>query len=117
MTRKRDDKYSTQFGLWLREQKAIDSKLGFRATDLDYLWDNYLTGEWMLIEEKRRMHEITYPQREQFKKLHKAISDEKYKGFHLLQFEKESPEDGMIFLNKVEITKEELIKFLRFGND
>jgi len=46
-----------------------------------------------------------------------TFSDEKYKGFHLLQFEKESPEDGMIFLNKVEITKEELIKFLRFGND
>jgi len=51
MTRRRNDNHSTEFGLWLREQPDIDSKLGYITTNLDYVWKNYKTGDWMLIEE------------------------------------------------------------------
>lgn len=52
------DKNSTEFGLWLREEKEIDSSLGFIATNLDYVWCNYKNGLWMIIEEKRFMGKI-----------------------------------------------------------
>jgi len=53
MTKPRFDDKSTEFGLWLRNQKEIDSGLGYITSNLDYIWRNYNTGDWMLIEEKR----------------------------------------------------------------
>jgi hypothetical protein len=44
----RIDKLSTDFGKWLRAQPEIDSFLGYRATDLDYVWANVETDDWML---------------------------------------------------------------------
>ena len=69
MTKQRYDNHSTEFGLWLREQLELDSKLGFITTNLDYIWENYNTGEWMLIEEKRYMGKVGYSQGKLFKKL------------------------------------------------
>ena len=115
MTRKRYDSHSTEFGLWLREQKEIDSKLGFITTNIDYMWSNYKTGQWMLIEEKRHGSDVRYSQREQYKVIHKACQyDSLYCGIYLLVFENTSPDDGKIYLNREEITKEQLIKFLKF---
>lgn len=115
MTAQRRDKHSTEFGLWLRQQNEIDSALGFLATNIDYMWCNYKTGAWMLIEEKRHGKLVRPWQRQLFKKLHEACKNAKdYKGFHLLAFENTSPEDGKIFLDRKEITKADLIKFLRF---
>lgn len=114
MTRKRNDNHSTEFGLWIREQEDIDSKLGFVASNLDYIWTNYKTGQWLLIEEKRYMSPLTYSQKEQFKTLDKICKlDKSYKGFYVLMFENTSPEDGKIFLNNKELTKDELIDFLK----
>lgn len=114
MTRKRNDSHSTEFGLWLREQPEIDSSLGYVATNIDYVWHNYKTGEWMLIEEKRYMAEPSYAQRQVFRVVNKAIRDSKYKGFYLIQFENTTPDDGRIFLDRKEISKEQLISFLQF---
>lgn len=117
MTRRRNDSHSTEFGLWLREQKDISSSKGFIATNIDYLWENYKTGQWMIIEEKRYMSDLTFPQREQFKKLHnkiEKIGDNSYKGIHLLQFENTTPEDGKIYFDRKEITKDQLIDILMF---
>jgi hypothetical protein len=115
VTAQRRDKHSTEFGLWLRAQKEIDSALGFVATNLDFVWCNYDTGEWMLIEEKRFGAAIKSWQREIFKRLHDACKGaDGYKGFHLLVFEKTNPEDGKIFLDRKEITKDDLLKFLKF---
>ena len=114
MTRKRYDSHSTEFGLWLREQAAIDSSLGFVATNLDYIWANHKTGAWMLIEEKRHGSNPTYSQRELFKVLHGACKDAPgYRGIHLLTFENTSPDDGHIYWDRQEITREQLITILR----
>jgi len=114
MTRKRNDSHSTKFGLWLREQPEIDSSLGYVATNIDCVWQNYKTGEWMLIEEKRYMAEPSYAQRQVFRVVNKAIRDSKYKGFHLIQFENTTPDDGRTSLDRKEISKEQLISFLQF---
>ncbi|MCD6297942.1 MAG: hypothetical protein J7M30_12405 [Deltaproteobacteria bacterium] len=116
MTRKRFDSHSTEFGLWLRKQRNIDSSLGYIATNIDYVWRNYKTGDWMLIEEKRYMTKVKRWQQEIFNLLTWCSKHHpKFHGFHILQFENTSPEDGEIFLDGRKITKEELINFLQFS--
>jgi len=115
MTKQRNDSHSTEFGLWLRVQPEIDSKLGYIATNIDYVWKNYKTGEWMIIEEKRYNSVVKEWQRKMFKMLHSVCRfDKNYHGFNLLVFEKTGPDDGHIFLNGNQISKEYLIKFLKF---
>lgn len=115
MTQRRHDNHSTEFGLWLREQNEIDSKLGYITTNLDFVWRNYKTGEWILIEEKRYKKDCAQWQKEIFSILHKASrNDKNYKGFYFVQFEKTSPEDGRIWINYKEATKQELINILKF---
>jgi hypothetical protein len=118
MTQARRDSHSTEFGLWLREQKEIDSSLGFVASNIDYLWRNYKNGEWMLIEEKRYGGLVKPYQLELFRILDAACKhDINYKGFHVIKFTNTSPEDGKIILDGTEITKQQLLAFLRFEFD
>lgn len=115
MTQQRRDSHSTEFGLWLRQQKEIDSKLGFVASNIDYVWRNYKTGEWMIIEEKRYGKDCPQWQRDIFAMLHKAAqSDPKYLGFYFVKFEKTNPHDGKIWINNKLATPELLVKLLRF---
>jgi len=115
MTRKRNDNHSTEFGLWLREQKVIDSKKGFLASNLDFIWTNYKNKKWLLIEEKRYMAKIKQWQRKMFITLHNAAkNDSNYQGFYFIQFEKTSPEDGKIYINHELRTKKELLDLLLF---
>lgn len=115
MTVQRRDKHSTEFGLWLREQEEIDSSKGYLASNLDFIWRNYKTGQWMLIEEKRYKADMKNWQRETFKILHNAaLSDKKYRGFYFVQFENTSPDDGRIWINYKEKTRQDLINLLQF---
>lgn len=118
MTRERWDEHSTEFGLWLRKQNEIDSGKGYIATNIDYLWMNYKNQKWMLIEEKRYNSDVKFPQTKMFDLIDKACkSDKNYQGFHVLKFEKTNPGDGRIYLNGKEVTRNELINFLRFDNE
>lgn len=116
----------TPFSLWLRNRAPdnetvlrdpdpIASSLGYVTSNVDFLWRNYKTGLWMLLEEKRHKATVSWPQQQIFKVIHQACADTPgYKGFHLLTFENTSPEDGMIWLNNLEITKADLLNFLHF---
>lgn len=113
MTKVRYDNHSTEFGLWLRGVHEIDSGDGFLASNLDYIWMNYKTGDWMLIEEKRYMSKMKRWQKDIFRTIHKASkSDPKYRGFAFIQFEKTSPEDGKTYWNNKEISRDELVRRL-----
>jgi hypothetical protein len=139
MTQQRRDNHSTEFGLWLRNQRQesaicpqcsqeirenvgerwrnpdqIDSKYGYTTSNIDFLWRNYKNGLWMLIEEKRKGKKPERWQREMFEILDKSIKDSNYKGFHTIVFENTSPEDGKIYLDDELVTKEQLVKFLSF---
>lgn len=106
---------ASSFSDWIREQKRLESKIGFVTTNIDFLWRNYKTGQWMFIEEKQYMADVNYPQRKSFQMIHSKVkNDFDYCGFHLVQFEKRSPEDGKIYLNRKLITKERLLDFLAF---
>lgn len=118
MTRPRYDNHSTEFGLWLREQKSIDSRLGYVATNIDFVWRNYKTYQWMLIEEKRFFAEMKYAQSQMFQLLHTAAcSNPQYRGFYFIQFERTNPDDGAIRVNGHDFTKEQLIRLLQFDEE
>ena len=115
MTRQRNDEHSTELGLWLRQQPAIDSKLGFVATNIDYLWSNYKTKQWLLIEEKRYGRKPAFSQRQLSAILNKVAQyDKNYCGFYLVVFENTSPLDGLIWINHKEANADSLTKLLRF---
>jgi hypothetical protein len=113
MTCRRRDAHSTEFGLWLRDVKPLDSKQGYIATNVDFIWSNFYSKEWMIIEEKRYFAGVPYWQRGLFASLHNlALSDAKYKGLVVLQFQKTSPSDGKMYWNKEEITEQDVINRL-----
>lgn len=105
----------TEFSNWLRKQPEIDSKYGYQTSNIDFMWLNKYSNAWMLLEEKRYNGKIYDFQRRMLNILHKAgLNDPNYRGVHLLQFEKTSPEDGRMWLNHVGINKYQLLQFLRF---
>lgn len=115
MTQKRRDDKSTEFGLWLREQSEIDSDKGYVATNIDYVWQNYKTNEWMFIEEKRHGQQPKFYQKRIFDILNWCAEHHPaFKGFHVIVFENTSPDDGLIYLDGQEVTKFQLLKFLTF---
>jgi len=114
-TKRRYDEHSTEFGLWLRQQGEIDSSLGFITTNLDFIWCNYKSGKWMLIEEKRHSGHIQFYQNKLFSHIDKLCQvDKLYCGFHLLVFENTNPDDGKMWLDGSEINRTDLLKFLQF---
>lgn len=118
MTKPRYDTHGTEFGSWLRVQPEIDSGLGYVATNVDYMWRNYKTGLWMLIEEKRHSRQPKRWQQQMFGILDKVSRrDPNYRGFHILVFEKTSPEDGRMWLDGELITRQGLIGFLTFAKE
>jgi hypothetical protein len=115
MTQKRRDNHSTEFGLWLRDQREIDSSLGYVTTNIDYIWENYKTGEWMILEEKRYNSEVKFYQKRIFDRLDKvSVNDPNYKGVYIIVFENTSPEDGNIYINGTLSTKQDLLDLLQF---
>lgn len=124
MTRQSNFEKGTEFSEWLRSQSEIDSSKGFIATNLDYIWNNYKTGQWMIIEEKRRYNKygfpvLSRPQRSIFNLIHnacKSSGSHQYLGFYLIVFGNTNPEDGKIWINNEynEITKSELLRFMQF---
>lgn len=120
MTRARNDGHSTEFGLWLRDQKEIASTLGYVATNIDYVWENYKTGKWFLLEEKRYGCTPSWSQAKQFVHVDQSIKDENYLGLYVLIFEKTNPDDGRMWIyginhraDRREITRDQLVAFLR----
>lgn len=115
MTQQRRDDESTEFGIWLRHQPEIDSSRGYVATNIDYIWKNYKSGKWMIIEEKRFGGQPKFYQQEIFDKLDLVSrNDQLYCGLHIIVFENTSPDDGFIKIDGIKVDREELINFLQF---
>lgn len=124
---RRDGNDPSEFSAWTRTIKELDSLLGFRAYNIDFMWG--FDSKFILIEEKRFTSILKPEQKKMFCKLDRMLRSSKekgYGGFWILRFENTNPEDGKIYLSKLpkswveklfnperEITKEQLIKFLK----
>ena len=104
------------FSGWIRE-KLPDSKTGYLVSDIDFVLYNYKTKKVMLLEVKTRNAELKTWQSIFYKNitewLKKGIdSDWTFLGFHIVKFENTFFDDGKCFLDGVEITEDNLTKFL-----
>lgn len=100
---------------WLRRQSAISSQAGFVASDVDLVWSNYKTGQWLILEVKCRKAQMRPFQRYLLGRLASLCkADPLFCGFHTLIFEGETPQDGRIWLDGKQIDERELIEFLEF---
>lgn len=109
---------SLVFSGWIRN-KLPNSSTGFCVTNQDWVLWNWRERKLMFLEEKTHTSDIANWFKRLIKDvLHPAIlkyskeNEIDYRGYHLLQFENEGPEDGKIFLDHSEITEQELIDFL-----
>ncbi len=92
----------TEFSNWIRTVDALKSSDGYIATNVDFMWRNYKTGEWMLIEEKRHGSRPAHWQMQCFQTIDKACSsDPNYLGFYLVVFENTLPTDGWVEVVRV----------------
>ena len=112
VTKRRYDEHSTEFGLWLRNQREIDSGIGYVPTNVDYVWRTWKTNQWLYLEEKRHLAECQPFQLYTFRILHNlALADPLYYGFHFIAFENTSPMDGEMYLDFNQIDIAQLIAF------
>src|SRR5437867_8409132 len=94
-TRQRPSWNETEHSKWLRQEGPDSHVDHWSATNLDYLCEGCSRGceehgdGWMLIETKTHLKEPDWWQIKAFKRLHSAIMDPEYKGFHFIQFENE----------------------------
>jgi hypothetical protein len=108
------------FSGWIRNNLP-DSDTGFSASDLDFILWNWKTKKVMLLEIKTRMSNPRVGQKMMWKNINrwmfKGIDDDwLYLGFHLIQFENTSFEDGKCYLDYIEISETDLISYLSFTN-
>jgi len=104
---------------WIRE-KLPSAATGYAVSDIDICLYNWKTRKFMLLEIKRKMFECKPAQRNFFAMLNKRLratpietDDWKYLGFHLITFESLFFE-GKVYLDNIEISEQELIRFLSF---
>lgn len=107
---------SLDFSSWVRSSLP-DSSTGFSASDLDFVLWNWKTKKVMLLEIKTRMSSPRNGQRMMWQNINRWITkgiDENwtYLGFHLITFESTDFLDGKVFLDKKEVSEQELISFL-----
>lgn len=104
----------------------------FSITDIDMILRNS-RNQMMIIEKKCKMKEPSAAQSITYQMLHglimqanksgpihlpKFIMDKwTYYGYHLLQFENTSFDDGKVYFDHREVTQDELVKIMSFDSD
>lgn len=130
MTTTRRDNEDTPFGAWLRSQPILDSGYGYDAQNADYFWHNYKTGQLMFIEEKRHKAVRSFSQKDTHGIVNRGLERGfrsgpgeiknkrgetiEYCGYHVIQFENTSPDDGNIYIDGGLVTVDQLLLFLQF---
>lgn len=108
-------RYLTRFAIWLLQQPELDSNLGFRASDLDLIWENEQQNLWMILEVKCLGRSLPRFQAKIIKRLHDlASADPTYLGAHTIVFQRTNPEDGKTYLDGREVDQDLLRQFLEF---
>ena len=109
---------NTKLYRWRRKQTAIDSSLGYVASNIDCIWMNLKTGKWCIIEDKESGSQIANWQHTLLTNIHNACLCLKgYQGMFSIEVVGEEPEitkDTRIKINGVEMGINCLLNFFRF---
>lgn len=107
----------SDFSNWLAQNKTLASSNGYTTTDIDHLVFDSLFENYLFLETKCQMKQVAFPQDSLLKMANNQIrrgGPSGYYGFHFVQFQCSSPEDGRIILDGVEVTASQLRQFLSF---
>jgi len=114
---------SLVFSGWIRTHLP-DSSTGYCVGNQDWIYYNWAQKKLMLAEEKTRGAEVSKWFALFIRTImHPALKEYcakigiDYRGYHLIQFEHEGPEDGKIFFDRKEVTSEKLARILSFKDD
>ena len=130
----------TPFGLWLRQQAELDSRrYHLSIQNIDYVHHGFKlmrnsqrVQAVMLLEEKRYLAKPDFAQIDTLKLIHQALqyADGQqvvnvegeslplhYFGYHIIQFENTTPDDGYVLWNGECIERDILCQVLRFKLD
>ena len=124
---------STAFGIWLRKQPELDSRIeGIDINDIDYAVFHYKKGTLLLIEEKRFGSTVSEAQRDSLNLIHQMLKFAaesghqfrtfrgtrtiQYLGFHTVTFSHSGPDDSewITWDGKI-IAKEDLSDMIKGG--
>jgi hypothetical protein len=137
MTKPRNDtevQKDSPFSAWVRNHPELDSRnYGYDFEDLDCIWHQYVDGKMMLLEMKQYMTLPSYAQVDTHSIINQCVkfacshpdfylnrknksrpTKIQYFGYYVVKFERTNPEDGCIYINGIEVTKEEFLRFLQF---
>jgi len=120
MTIKRKDGLGSDFSEYIRNHPDLDSSKGYTCTDIDFIFTNYKTGEFIVVEEKCYEKKPSKSQLITYKQLdiaYRTAFPDKYKGVYIIQFTKTSPENGFIMINRRKATEETLLRLFQFDNE
>lgn len=111
----RDKSQFDKFNIWLSEQERLSTDLGYVVTDIDCWLRNYKQSKHMFLEKKTYLATVHYSQQKSLRLLDELVQhDPNYYGLHLVQFSKETPQDGDIYLDGKKISLEQFYIFLEF---
>ena len=97
-----------------------DANKGFTFIDIDTIVRNYEKQTFALLEIKCKQASLSYAQQKTFNEMDEFLRRGSccgwtYIGFHLLQFENTSFDNGKAFLNGQEITGDDFRTFLKIN--
>jgi hypothetical protein len=98
---------------------------GYNLVDIDGVWSEWgnktnSNPKWMILEIKRGCEEVSYPEELALKFLDDSIKNSSsvsargYCGAFVVRFENSSPDDGKIWINDREVSREQYIAFRLF---
>ena len=104
--------------LWLKEQPELSCELDFYVNNINCIWSNNKTKDWMIIEDEHNIRELQPNQREVFDIINRYCSnDPRFHGVHVLAFKRLKPDDIKIFWDGEQISKARLLKILMFEDE
>lgn len=132
-TKPRQYGQDTPLNEWIRNHPDLDSAFGFVATDVDLVWYNYKRALIMITEHKERMGTVSASQEATLSVLDQGLigglcnpnlllasrrlhipERVHYCGLHVIVCQNTNPDDGDIYIDGLEVSKDQLLQFLRF---
>jgi hypothetical protein len=133
MTIPRRNGEDSPLNAWIRKQSGLDSSDGYVGTDVDMVWYNYKRAFIMLLEQKEYLAEVKPSQEATLSVIDQGLLYSlgnsglillpkrlripdmvHYCGCHLVVCQHTNPEDGDLYVDGVQISIEQFLRFLRF---
>jgi hypothetical protein len=92
-------------GLWFKEQEILDSYSGNNIQDLDFIYENKNTGNYIYMEEKSQGGKLRPWQSQLFAKMAEGNNGKNFRGFWVVWLTGKTPQDGPVSVENIKTQK------------